>query len=58
MLPTTKARQLIDGGIVWARCLKGHRAWSDIVANFRDDPADSEKGRIRLAEALLSVAPR
>jgi hypothetical protein len=32
------------------------RAWSDIVANFRDDPADSEKGRIRLAEALLSVA--
>jgi hypothetical protein len=32
------------------------RRYATIAANFRDDPADSEKARLRLAEALLSVA--
>jgi hypothetical protein len=61
MLPATKARQLTDGASFGPDALKAigeafDRAWSDIAANFGDDPADSEKARLRLAEALLSVA--
>jgi len=61
MLPATKARQLIDGASFGPETLKAmgeafDRAWSDIDGNFRDDPVDSEKARVRLAEALLSVA--
>ena len=61
MLPATKARQLIDGASFGPETLKAmgeafDRAWSDIDGNFQDDPVDSEKARVRLAEALLSVA--
>jgi hypothetical protein len=31
-------------------------AWLTIAKNFGNDPRDIERGRIRLAEALLSVA--
>jgi hypothetical protein len=27
-----------------------------MASNFRDDPVDSEKARLRLAEALLTIA--
>jgi hypothetical protein len=31
-------------------------AWAEIASNFGDDPTDVEKARLRLANALLSIA--
>jgi hypothetical protein len=31
-------------------------AWAEIASNFGDDPIDIEKARLRLADALLSIA--
>ena len=31
-------------------------AWAEISAHFGDDPIDAEKARLRLANALLSIA--
>jgi len=57
----TKARQLIDGASFGPEALKAvgaafDAAWSEIAGNFGDDPADVEKARLRLANALLSIA--
>jgi hypothetical protein len=51
-------------GLRCSRRLVGHlmklgiplEAWHTIERNFGDDPKDIEKARIRLAEALLSIA--
>jgi len=56
-----KARRLIDGASFGPDALKAigqafDAAWADIAGNFGDDPADMEKARLRLAEALLSIA--
>ena len=57
----TKARQLIDGASFGPEALKAigaafDAAWAEISNNFGDDPADVEKARLRLANALLSIA--
>ena len=57
----TKARQLIDGVPFGPDALKAigeafDAAWAVISANFGNDPVDAEKARLRLAEALLSIA--
>jgi hypothetical protein len=31
-------------------------AWAEIASNFGDDPIDVEKARLRLPDALLSIA--
>lgn len=56
-----KARQLIDGASFGPEALKAigaafDAAWAKIAGNFGDDPADVEKARLRLAQALLSIA--
>jgi hypothetical protein len=54
---TTKARQLIDGASFGPEALKAiGAAWSEISSNFGDDAVDAEKARLRLAEALLTIA--
>jgi hypothetical protein len=57
----TKARQLIDGASFGPEALKAvgaafDAAWSEIAGNFGDDPTDVENARLRLANALLSIA--
>ena len=57
----TKARQLIDGASFGPDALKAigeafDAAWAAISANFGNDLVDAEKARLRLAEALLSIA--
>ena len=57
----TKARQLIDGASFGPEALKAigeafDAAWATISANFGSDAVDAEKARLRLAEALLSIA--
>ena len=56
-----KARQLIDGASYGPDALKVitqafDEAWSEIAGNFGNDPRDIEKARLRLANAVLSVA--
>ena len=56
-----KARQLIDGASYGPEALKAigqafDEAWVTIAGNFGDDPLDIEKARLRLANALLSIA--
>jgi hypothetical protein len=56
-----KARQLIDGGAFGPETLKAvgqafDEAWAQIAANFGNDPHDVERARLRLADAMLSVA--
>jgi hypothetical protein len=34
------------------------QAWTEIVGNYGDDPFEVEIGRLRLAEAVLSVATK
>jgi hypothetical protein len=56
-----KARQMIDGAAYGPETVKviGQAfdlAWQTIANNFGDDPRDIERARIRLAEAMLSVA--
>jgi hypothetical protein len=57
----TKARQLIDGASFGPEALKAtgeafDAAWAEIASNFGYDPTDLEKARLRLANALLSIA--
>jgi hypothetical protein len=57
----TKARQLIDGASFGPEALHAigaafDAAWAEISNNFGDDPIDVEKARLRLANALLSIA--
>ena len=56
-----KARQLLDGASYGPEALKAigqafDEAWVTIAGNFGDDPLDIEKARLRLANALLSIA--
>jgi hypothetical protein len=56
-----KASQLIDSASFGPDVLKVigqafDAAWRDIAGNFGDDPRDIELARLRLANALLSVA--
>jgi hypothetical protein len=55
------ARQLLDGASYSPEALHAigqafDEAWRAIAGNFGSDPEDSEKARLRLAEAVLSVA--
>jgi len=56
-----KARRLIDGASYGPATLKVigqafDEAWVEIAGNFGDNPTQIENARLRLAEALLSVA--
>jgi hypothetical protein len=60
VLPT-EARQLIDEASFGSEALRAIKmpfdaAWAKISQNFGDDPVDVKAARIRLAEALLSIA--
>ena len=55
------ARQLIDGAAFGPDALRviGQpfgAAWDEIAPNFGDDPQDIDAARLRLANALLSIA--
>ena len=56
-----RARRLIDGASYGPEALEAigqafEEAWRTIAGNFGDDPRDIEKARVRLANAVLSVA--
>jgi hypothetical protein len=56
-----KARALFDGASYGPDALKAmgqafDEAWTSIAGNFGNDPHDIERARLRLANALLSVA--
>jgi hypothetical protein len=56
-----KARHLIDGAAFGPDAVKVigqafDKAWDDIAGNFGEEPATIELARLRLAEAVLSVA--
>jgi hypothetical protein len=56
-----KARKLIDGAAFGPDALKAigkafDEAWLEIAGNFGTDPLQIEAARLRLAEAVLSVA--
>jgi hypothetical protein len=56
-----RARQLIDGASFGPDTLKAigqafDQAWAQIAGNFGDDPSDIERARLKLANAMLSVA--
>jgi hypothetical protein len=56
-----RARRLIDSASYGPEALKAisqafDEAWREIAGNFSDDPRDVELARLRLANALLSVA--
>ena len=56
-----KARHLIDGAAFGPETLKAvgeafDQAWAQIAGNFPDSPSQIENARLRLAEAILSVA--
>jgi hypothetical protein len=56
-----KARQLIDGAALGPDALKVigqafDQAWAQIAANYGNDPKDVERGRLRLARAVLEAA--
>ena len=60
VLPTN-ARRLIDGASFGPEALRAlgeafDAAWATISGNFGNDPIDAEKARLRLANALLSIA--
>ncbi len=55
------ARPLVDGASYGPAALKAigqafDEAWDCIAGNFGSEPKSIEEGRLRLAEALLSVA--
>jgi len=55
------ARQLIDGASIGPDTLKVtgqafDAAWREIAGNFGDDPHDIEAARMKLANAVLSIA--
>jgi hypothetical protein len=56
-----KARQLIDAASYGPEALKAmgqafDEAWQSIAGNFGEEPQEIERARLRLANALLSVA--
>jgi len=56
-----KARRVIDGAAFGPETLKAlgeafDQAWAQIAGNFGDTPLQVENARLRLAEALLSIA--
>src|SRR5262245_47082073 len=56
-----RARQLIDGASFGPDALKAigkafDAAWAEIAGNFGNDPLQREAARIKLADAVLSVA--
>ena len=56
-----KARRLIDGASFGPDTLKAmgdafDQAWAQIAGNFGDSPSQVENAKLRLAEAMLSVA--
>src|SRR5215510_10249491 len=56
-----KARGLIDGAVLGPETLKAigeafDQAWAQIAGNFGDNPLEVENARLRLAEAMLSIA--
>jgi hypothetical protein len=56
-----KARQLIDGASFGPDALKAigqafDEAWKTIEGNFGSDPQELETARLKLANALLSIA--
>jgi len=56
-----KARRLIDVAAFGPATLKAigeafDQAWAQIAGNFGDSPTQVENARLRLADALLSVA--
>jgi hypothetical protein len=56
-----KARSLIDGASFGPDALKAigqafDEAWKQIAGNFGNEPTVIESARLKLAEALLSVA--
>jgi hypothetical protein len=56
-----KARKLIDGASFGPDTVKAmgealDQAWAEIAGHFGDTAAEIEEARLRLAEALLSVA--
>ena len=56
-----KARKLIDGASFGPETLKVigqafDEAWAQIAGNYGNDAQDIDKARMRLAEAMLSVA--
>ncbi len=58
-----RARQLIEGATFGPPALKVvvaafDAAWAEIAHNFGQDPAVIEEARLRLADAVLLVAPR
>jgi len=55
------ALDLIEGATYGPEALKAigkafDAAWSEIAANYGDDPGEIEAGRIRLARAMFAVA--
>jgi hypothetical protein len=55
------ARKLIDGASFGPDALKAtgqafDAAWQEIASNFGDDPQDVETARMKLANAVLSIA--
>jgi hypothetical protein len=53
--------RLIDAGAFGAEAMKAlgqafDEAWQNIEGNFRNSPAEVDAARLRLANALLSVA--
>src|SRR5439155_4103532 len=58
---TVTARKLIDGAAYGPEALKAlgqafDEAWASIAGNFGDEPYEIERARLKLADALLSVA--
>ena len=56
-----KARRLIEGAAFGPETLKAvgeafEQAWAQIARNFGDTPTQVENARLRLAEAMLSIA--
>jgi hypothetical protein len=56
-----KARKLLEGGSFGPDTLKTigqafDKAWADIAGNFGNDPTEIEAARLKLANAILSVA--
>jgi hypothetical protein len=55
------AQSLIDNGSFGPEALKAigdafDAAWQEIAGNFGSDPSDIEAARIKLANAILSIA--
>jgi hypothetical protein len=56
-----RAQQLIDGASFGPDALKAigeavDAAWAEIACNFSNDPVVVEAARLKLADALLSIA--